>query len=104
MAHLLIQDSPAHLCGNKKCPENNILSVNRIKPVSHSPFGNQNGFGGMNPTVYDNELIPSIGRSFNLEQCNAVKAFLKEYKQGCFCYEILDYHSEFPTYGFSNCS
>lgn len=84
MAHLLVQDDPAHMCGNKKCTEENILSVHRVKPVSHSPFGmggnHMNNFGNTNPVPYTNELIPSIGREFNKSQCKSVKEFLKDYQ------------------------
>jgi hypothetical protein len=83
MAHILVQDDPAHMCGNKKCGEENILSVHRVKPAINPPFGmgggHMNNFGGMSPIPYANELVPSIGRDFDSSQCSKVKSFLKEY-------------------------
>jgi len=84
MAHLLVQDSPAHMCHGKKCSENNILSVFRVKPKPPVHFGGNSNFGdnmGMGHIPYQQELIPSIGRSFNKEQCAQVKSFLKKFSK-----------------------
>lgn len=82
MAHLMIQDNPAHMCDGVKCPESNILSVFREKPVPPPFFGNgmgmNNGFG-MHPPHQAPEKIPSIGKKFNSQQCQAVEKFISQF-------------------------
>ena len=72
MAHVILQDNPAHMCGNSKCGESNILSVYRRKPAD--PFSHSPGLDPMYPG--QPVLLPSIGTAFNKQQCAAARAFL----------------------------
>lgn len=90
LAHIFIQDDPPHRCGNKLCDEDNLLSVMRKMPTqTHFHSGSQrgfntSGFGGHIGQNHDGSSIqktPSIGRSLNSNQCQAIKktySLLKE--------------------------
>lgn len=98
LAHLFIQDNPAHYCPNSSgglspCPEDNLLSVFRtVRPTSMShkkpgqaglfspdggdPF-NSGKPGGFNDPMVPQKL-PSIGTTLLPEQCRAIEKTVQE--------------------------
>ncbi len=84
LAHIFIQDNPAHYCPNeagelRPCPEDNLLSVFRTvrpnpvgtkKPGGHNPFPS-GGIGEFNDPMIPQKL-PSIGTHILPVQCRAI--------------------------------
>ena len=82
ISHLLIQDNPAHMCGNRKCDERNILSV--FRRVNSSRHMDRNGqLDGQFPRpIRDDmhtQLLPSTGLAFDNQQCTSVIENLKKF-------------------------
>lgn len=87
LAHLMVQDNPAHMCENedkqlRPCPENNLLSVFRTlspKPPVHKFPGKPNF-----PFPQDNfdpampQKLPSIGTQLTPGQCQAIAHTVKK--------------------------
>lgn len=83
LAHILIQDSPSHMCGNVECDEQNILSVYRKArplPDFDRTYPRRGPPRGIFDSVTISDELPSDGLLFNSQQCEAVIKNLKNMK------------------------